>query len=160
MQQAKCAQGDAGMGGRIGEYLAGMDEADSEETSPEPATVDVAAAIAALRAQRAELQQQAEQLVREGFKQKVLGEPEAKLMRTPRGYQVAYNAQIAVDAQHDLIVAFELTNDGNDLQQLHPMALQGKAPVGADQVTVLADTAYSNAEPAKQSHHDATTPNA
>jgi hypothetical protein len=127
-----------------------MDEADREESSPGPATADVAAAIAALTAQRAELQQQAEQLVREGLKQKVLGEPEAKLMRTPRGHQVSYNAQIAVDAKHDLIVAFELTNDGNDLQQLHPMALQGKAAVGADQVTVVADTGYSNGEHGKQ----------
>jgi transposase len=151
---AKLAQRDAAIERRIAEYLTAMDEADSEETSPEPATVDVAAAIAALRAQRAELQQQAEQLVREGFKQKVLGEPEAKLMRTPRGYQVAYNAQIAVDAQHDLIVAFELTNDGNDLQQLHPMALQGKAAVGADQVTVVADTGYSNGEHGKQCEQD------
>jgi transposase len=147
---AKLAQRDAAIERKIAEYLTAMDEADSEENSPEPARADVAAAIAALTAQRAELQQQAEQLVREGLKQKVQGEPEAKLMRTPRGHQVAYNAQIAVDAKHDLIVAFELTNDGNDLQQLHPMALQGKAAVGADQVSVVADTGYSNGEHGKQ----------
>ena len=31
-------------------------------------------------------------------------------------------------------------------KQLHPMAMQGKAAVGADQVTVVADTGYSNGE--------------
>jgi len=35
-------------------------------------------------------------------------------MRTPHGHAVAYNAQIAVDAEHKLIVAFDLTNEGND----------------------------------------------
>jgi hypothetical protein len=75
-------------------------------------------------------------------------------MRTPRGHQVAYNAQIAVDAQHDLIVAFDLTNEGNDLQQLHPMARQGKAAVGADQVIAVADTGYSNGEHGRQCEQD------
>jgi len=140
----KLAERDAAIERKIAEYLTAMDEADAAETPLEPAKTDVAAALAALKAQRAELQQQAEQLVQEGLKQKVLGEPEARLMRTPRGHQVAYNAQIAVDTQHDLIVAFDLTNEGNDLQQLHPMAQQGKAAVGADQVSVVADTGYAN----------------
>jgi transposase len=139
---------------KIDEYLAAMDATDREEASPAPASVDVAAAIAALRAERAKLQQRTEELLRKGLKQKVLGEVEAKLMRTPHGHQVSYNAQIAVDAEHDLIVAFALTNDGNDQQQLHPMALQGKAAVGADQITVVADTGYSNGEHGRQCEQD------
>ncbi len=55
-------------------------------------------------------------------------------MRTPHGHAVAYNAQTAVDVEHKLIVAFDLTNEGNDYRQLHPMAVQGKAAVGADEV--------------------------
>jgi transposase len=131
---------------KIAEYLATMDEADRQEEAPEPAPVDVAAAVAALKAQRETLQRQAEELAREDLKQKVVGEPDAKLMRTPHGHQVAYNAQIVVDAEHKLIAAFELTNDGNDQQQLHPMAVEGKAAVGASEVTVVADTGYSNGE--------------
>lgn len=150
----KLAERDAAIERKIAEYLTAMDEADAEETPVEPAKTDVAAALAALRAQRTELQQRAEQLVQEGLKQKVLGEPEAKLMRTPRGHQVAYNAQIAVDAKHALIVAFDLTNEGNDLQQLHPMARQGKAAVGADQVSVVADTGYANGAHGKQCERD------
>jgi transposase len=153
----KLAERDAAIERKIAEYLMAMDEADAEETPVEPAKTDVAAALAALRAQRAELQQQAEQLVQEGLRQKVLGEPEAKLMRTPRGHQVAYNAQIAVDAEHALIVAFDLTNEGNDLQQLHPMAQQGKAAVGADQMSVVADTGYANGAHGKQCEQDGIT---
>jgi len=149
---------DAAIERKIAEYLTTMDEADRQEEAPEPAPVDVAAAVAALKAQRETLQRQAEELAREGLKQKVIGEPDAKLMRTPHGHQVAYNAQIAVDAKHKLIVAFDLTNDGNDQQQLHPMALQGKAAVGATEVTVVADTGYSNGEQGARCEQDGITP--
>jgi transposase len=148
---------DAAIERKIAEYLATMDEADRQEGAPQPAAVDVAAAVAALKAQRETLQRQAEELAREGLKQKVVGEPEAKLMRTPHGHQVAYNAQIAVDAKHKLIVAFDLTNDGNDQQQLHPMAVQGKAAVAADTVTVVADTGYSNGEQGARCEQDGIT---
>jgi hypothetical protein len=119
--------------------------------------VDVAAAIEALKAQKEHLQGQAQDLAARGLKQLVMTEPEARLMRTPHGHQVAYNAQTAVDAEHKLIVAFDLTNEGNDLQQLHPMAVQGKAAVGAGEVTVVADTGYSNGEHGVQCEQDGIT---
>jgi transposase len=149
---------DAAIERKIAEYLATMDEADRQEEAPEPAAVDVAAAVAALKAQRETLQRQAEELAREGLKQEVVGEPDAKLMRTPHGHAVAYNAQIAVDAKHKLIIAFDLTNDGNDQQQLHPMAVQGKAAVAADTVTVVADRGYSNGEQGARCEQDGITP--
>src|ERR1700726_3916699 len=125
---------------KIADYLASMDAADREEPRAAGAPADVAAAIEALKAQKLRLQDQAQLLAAGGLKQLVVTEPEAKLMRTPHGHAVAYNAQTVVDAQHKLIVAFDLTNEGNDQQQLHPMAVQGKDAVGADEVTVVADT--------------------
>jgi transposase len=131
---------------KIAEYLAAMDAADREEPTAAKTAADVAAVIEALKAQKARLRMQARELANRGLKQLVETEPEAKLMRTPHGHAVAYNAQIAVDAKHKLIVAFDLTNEGNDQQQLYPMAVQGKQAVGADQVTAVADTGYSNGE--------------
>jgi transposase len=131
---------------RIADYLASMDEADRTEAGSAGKPVDVAAAIEALKAQKDQLQAQAQDLAARGLKQMVMTEPEARLMRTPRGYAVAYNAQTVVDAEHKLIVAFDLTNEGNDLQQLHPMAKQGKEAVGAGELTVVADSGYSNGE--------------
>ena len=40
---------------------------------------------------------------------------------------VGYNVQIAVDAEHHLIVAHEVTNQGYDRHQLAPMALKAIA---------------------------------
>jgi transposase len=131
---------------KIADYLASMDAADREEPRASGAPADVAAAIEALKAQKLRLQGQAQELAAGGLKQLVVSEPEAKLMRTPRGHAVAYNAQIAVDAKHKLIAAFELSNEGNDYRQLYPMAVQGKQAVGADKVTAVADTGYSTGE--------------
>lgn len=131
---------------KIAEYLGSMDEADRTEAGSAGKPVDVAAAIAALKAQKERLQAQAQDLAARGLKQEVMTEPEARLMRTPHGHAVAYNAQSVVDTEHKLIVAFELTNEGNDLQQLHPMAELGKEAVGASEIAVVADTGYSNGE--------------
>ena len=131
---------------KIAEYLASMDEADRQEPGSAGKGAVVAAAIEALKAQKERLQGQAQDLAARGLKQLVMTEREAKLMRTPQGHAVAYNAQTAVDAKHKLIVAFDLTNEGNDYWQLHPMAVQGKDAVGADEVTAVADTGYSNGE--------------
>src|SRR6266704_2326401 len=131
---------------KIAEYLGSMDEADRQEPGPAGKGADVAAAIEALKAQKDRLQAQAQDMAARGLKQLVMTEPQARLMRTPHGHAVAYNAQTAVDAEHKLIVAFDLTNEGNDYRQLYPMAVQGKEAVGADEVTVVADTGYSNGE--------------
>ncbi len=146
MTPQRIEQMNAAIDRKIADYLASMDEADRQEAGSAGKPVDVAAAIAALEAQKERLQAQAQDMTARGLKQMVMTEPQARLMRTPHGHAVAYNAQTVVDAEHKLIVAFDLTNEGNDLQQLHPMAVQGKEAVGAGAVTVVADTGYSNGE--------------
>ena len=146
---------------KIAAYLAAMDEADREERTQTTVTMDTAAvakALQDLREKREKAQRQAEHLATQGLSQLVLTEPEAKLMRTARhGHQVAYNAQTVVDAKHKLIVAFELTNEGNDQRQLHPMALQGKQAVDVAQVTAVADAGYSNGEHGQRCEDDGIT---
>lgn len=135
---------------KIARYLAEMDEADRAEAADQAGPSDVAAALEALKSRREEIQAQARALAREGLTQRVIGEPEARLMKTARhGHQVAYNAQSAVDGQHGLIVAFDLTSDGNDFGQLQPMAEQAKAMLEEETITVVADTGYSNGEQAR-----------
>jgi transposase/IS5 family transposase len=142
---------------KIADYLALMDEADREEPKACGAVADVRGAIEALKAQKLQLQGQAQKLAAGDLKQLVVSEPEAKLMRTPYGHAVAYNAQTAVDAKHKLIAAFDLTNEGNDHSQLHPMAVQGKQAVGADEVTVVADAGYSTGEQGALCEQDGIT---
>jgi len=62
-------------------------------------------------------------------KQVSLTDPDARAMATSgRGTgMVGYNVQTAVDAEHHLIVAHEVTNLGHDRTQLEPMALKARA---------------------------------
>ena len=59
---------------------------------------------------------------------------------------VGYNVQTAVDAEHHLIVAHEVTNTGSDHHQLHHMAQQAKEAIGAETLDVVADRGYFTSE--------------
>jgi transposase len=132
---------------KIAEHLKGMDEADREEEGAPVDRVDVPAVVKQLQEQRADLRRQTQVMKEQGLSQEVIGERDARLMRTANhGHQVAYNAQIAVDAEHHLIVAFDLTNECNDHRLLHPMAEQGKQALAVESVTAVADSGYSNGE--------------
>lgn len=60
-------------------------------------------------------------------------DPESRIMHTPDGFQQCYNAQVAVDAESQVIVACEVSQAPPDVQRLVPMleqilALNGRAP--------------------------------
>jgi transposase len=139
----------AAIDAKVAEHLAAMDAADREEAQAEAQVGDVGAALKALKQERERLQAAAKALADQGLTQEVVGEPDARLMKTARnGHQVAYNAQSAVDAKHGLIAAFDLTNQGNDQGQLLPMAEAAKEALEAETLTVVADTGYCNGEQA------------
>src|SRR6202044_1303040 len=77
-------------------------------------------------------------------KQVSLTDPDARSMATSgKGTAtVGYYVQIAVDAEHHLIVAHEVTNQGYDRHQLAPMAFKAQQPTGCEQITALADRGY------------------
>ncbi len=77
-------------------------------------------------------------------------EPEARFMQIGRGKAPAYNVQTAVDAEHALIVAHQVTTDANDQRRLLPMAEAAKEALGCPtSLNVIADGGYSNGEQAE-----------
>ena len=52
---------------------------------------------------------------------------------------VGYNVQAAVDTQHHLIVAYEVTKEGLDRDQFASTAEQARKAMGHDALTALAD---------------------
>lgn len=74
-------------------------------------------------------------------------EPEAGFMRMGQGHGVrpAYNVQTAVDAEHALIVAQQVTTQPIDNRSLLPMAEAALQAVGSpSQLNVVTDAGYSN----------------
>src|SRR5713226_5219500 len=122
----------------IARYLRALDRADREEGDvAEAKSVRLKEKIAGLRRQMQALKEM-EQTVQDAPDQQVsLTDPDARSMAT-----VGYNVQIAVDAEHHLIVAHEVINQGYDRHQLAPMALKAQQATGCEQVTALADRGY------------------
>lgn len=128
---------------RIADYLAGLDETDACE--PEDAPSATAAALAALRARRAELDRLAATLDAEERATLVEGEPDARPMGIGKGPKPpSYNMQTAVDADTGLIIHHAVTRDPNDTRQLYPMAKATKDALGTASLTIVADAGYSN----------------
>jgi transposase len=60
-------------------------------------------------------------------------DPETSIMKMPnKGFDQCGNAQTAVDREHQVIVAADVTNEANDKQQLKPMVKQAKRNLGSD----------------------------
>jgi transposase len=133
----------------IARYLRALDRADREESDiAEAKSVRLKEKIAGLRRQMQSLKVM-EQTVQDAPDQQVsLTDPDARSMATSgKGTAtVGYNVQIAVDAEHHLIVAHEVINQGYDRHQLAPMAFQAQQATGCTQITALADRGYFNGD--------------
>jgi len=76
-------------------------------------------------------------------KQSNFTDPESGLMKTAcGGFEQCYNAQIAVDAEHQLIVAADVTGCAADNGQLLPLEEQAEKNTGQKTEVVLADSGY------------------
>lgn len=108
--------------------------------------------IARIKAKQAEKKALQNQLNASSDSQISTVDSDARLL-TKRGQTTAgYNVQIAVDSQHKLLVAVEVTQDGNDTQQLMPMLEKAQAVLQSEQLTGLADSGYYSGEQIKQAH--------
>ena len=143
--EARLAQVEAS----IGHYLVALDRADREQSDvAEARTTRLTEKIAGLREQMKALQAMGEQVEAAPDGQVSLTDPDARSMATSgKGTGlVGYNVQAAVDAEHHLIVAHDVTNVGNDRNQLAPMGLKAQEATGCGTLTVLADRGYLNGD--------------
>ena len=74
--------------------------------------------------------------------QKNFTDPESRIMKSKDGFVQAYNAQAAVDAAAQIIVAQDVTQEAGDKQQLVPMTDAVMANMGAKPDELSADTGY------------------
>jgi hypothetical protein len=129
----------------IARYMAAMETADRQEDELAQAKSGrLQDKIAQLREQMAAFRALAPVVEAAPDQQLSLSDPDARSMATSgKGTGVVgYNVQTAVDAEHHLIVAHEVTNVGNDRAQLARMAGEAKAAMGVEALEVLADRGY------------------
>ena len=143
---AKLKRQQAKLEAQIARYLAELDEADRNEATEGVDRGAVKAALQHLESRHADSLTAQALMETQGLEQFVVGEDEARLMRTHQGAKVTYSVQSAVDGEHCLILHHVVTQDGSDNQQLEPMAKAAQAVLEQPQLTVTADAGYSNGE--------------
>ena len=131
----------------IARYLEAMDTADRQEPAIAKArTARLQDKIAALKEQMRSLKEIEVQLNAAPDKQVSLTDPDARSMKTRGTGVVGYNVQTVVDTKHHLIVAYVVTNDGIDRDQLTSMAKLARTEMAVDKLTAVADRGYYKSE--------------
>ena len=74
--------------------------------------------------------------------QKNFTDPESRIMKSKEGFVQAFNAQAAVDAEAQIIVAQAVTQDANDRRQLAPMTDAIETNLGRKPAQLSADSGY------------------
>ena len=141
-------------------YFEQLERADREESSiADVKTVSLKDKIATLKQEMARLQALEVQRQNAPDQQISLTDPDARSMKTRGNGIVGYNVQTAVEAEHHLIVAHEVTNKGSDRDQLSPIATQAGEALDAEDLTVVADAGYFKCEELLSCHEAGITAN-
>jgi transposase len=139
---------------RVEKYLQELDEGDAEDEAAEAerplSAAELREKLTRLKEKLGEHEKLLKKMKDEQLSQVSLTDEDARLMKTSKGSAVSYNVQTVVDGKHKLIVAYEVTNEGNDLGQLANMAGQGKEALGVEELTVLSDGGYFDGDKIKE----------
>src|SRR5436853_7006077 len=134
----------------VARYLQQLDTADRQEPSEalKTKTNRLKEKIATLKEQMRRLELLKVEMLATPDQQISLTDPDARSMATSgRGSGVVgYNVQIAVEANHHLIVMHEVTNDGTDRSQLSHVANETKTALGVEKLDAVADRGYFNSQ--------------
>jgi transposase len=133
----------------VARYLSQLDTADLQEPSEALATktAHLKEKLAKLAVELQRLKALKKEMLASPDQQISLTDPDSRSMATSgRGSGVVgYNVQVAVDTEHHLIVAHQVTNNGSDRSQLANIASQAKDVLGTEHLDAVADRGYSTA---------------
>lgn len=133
----------------LDEYLGQLDQQDQEEESPATSGEELRQKIALLAEKKARCESMLDHLEQTGETQVSLTDPDSRAMKMRLGVDVCYNAQIAVDEKHKLIVAEDVTNEVTDQRCLSTMAIAAKEAMDAEMLNVVADVGYASGHEVK-----------
>jgi hypothetical protein len=132
----------------VARYLSQLDTADLQEPSEALATktAHLKEKLAKLASELQRLKALKKEMLASPDQQISLTDPDSRSMATSgRGSGVVgYNVQVAVDTEHHLIVAHQVTNNGSDRSQLANIASQAKDVLGTEHLDAVADRGYVN----------------
>ena len=131
----------------LDDYLQRLDNGDTAERGTAGSRVkNLAEKIAALQKRRERYTSMLAELHRTGESQISLTDPDSRAMAAHTRIAVGYNAQIAVDTKHKLIVEQQVTNQVVDMGLLTETAAAAKEVLGVERIAAVADKGYLKIE--------------
>jgi transposase len=132
----------------VARYLSQLDTADHQMPTMALAikTEHLKQKLAKLRGEMKKLAAHEKRMLASPDEQISLTDPDSRSMATSgRGSGVVgYNVQVAVETEHHLIIAHEVTNSGSDRAQLANMGRQAKDVLQVEKLEAVADRGYYN----------------
>jgi transposase len=143
----------------IAQYLQELDQADEQEEGTSQSEPELKEKLQQLRDRQKKHKERMQKLEDSGEKQLAEVDEDARLLsKKGAGTIAGYNVQTVVDSKHKLLVCGEVTQDGNDQQQLEPMGKAAKAGLEVDELTTVQDRGYFNAQQIKECQKAGITP--
>jgi transposase len=145
---------------KIDKYLQELDEGDvNENHDRKPDAGEIKKRIQELKNRKEKYEGYKKQLEEKGENEVSTTDPDARLMcNNNNSVDVNYNVQTTVDAKHNIILDFKVTQKPNDLGELDNMALRAKKLFEGKKFEALADKGYYKAEDLKKCVDKGITP--
>jgi hypothetical protein len=135
---------------KIDEYLSSMDQVDQTESKHENTTSKYLppATLMKLLERKEKLESCKRQMEETKTEEISITDPDARMMGSPgKGFDIAYNVQIAVDNKHHIILECDVINNPTDRGEMSPMikTLLEDGHIN-DETAYLADRGYYSGE--------------
>jgi transposase len=142
----------------IDAYLIELEQSDAAEADRDEDNAQVAEKLEQLKARQKKNQERLEKLQASGSKQLSDVDEDARILSKSGQSVAGYNVQAVVDAKNKLLVTCAATQDGNDTQQLAPMAKKAKQVLDVNTLEVVSDAGYNNFDQIKECLDAGITP--
>ncbi len=93
-----------------------------------------------------------------GKKEVTLADPESRLMKAGKGFDVCYNVESAFDSKNHLVAEYYVTNFSVDRDELAKVAMGAKENLGVQRLDAIADRGFFDAKNIKTCVESGITP--
>lgn len=132
---------------RIDRYMSELDSRDKEEAKPgELEREDLAKVLDYLERRKAQLTDALKEIERTGGNQICTTDTECRVMKTRDGLRPSFNVQTAVDADHHLIVHYDVTDECVDWNLLKAGIDASKEALEVEHLEGIADRGYGSSD--------------
>jgi transposase len=146
---------------KIEKYMKELEKNDADEIN-EPRLSDKAVkeTLAYLKAKKSTLEERLELIENNNSNEVSVVDPDARIMHQGgdgKSFNACYNVQTVADDKHNLIVDFEVSSLADDKGALPQMTESAKEIMGVEEIAVVADKGYYNANDIDECEANNTT---